>query len=136
MDSHAYKWLLAHKVLPLIKRKLGLEKFNKAIWQQNGAKPHIVIDWLDGIFGSRMLALKARQGYFWSPASPDMNPCDFFLWGVMKDKVYKPMPVIMDKLKEKIINVFNEIPEEVVKKAVFSMKTRAAKMVAVEGNGI
>ena len=55
--SHAYKWLLAHKVLPLIKRKLGLEKFNKAIWQQNGAKPHIVIDWLDGIFGSRMLAL-------------------------------------------------------------------------------
>ena len=84
----------------------------------------------------RVLALKARQGYFWSLASPDMNPCDFFLWGVMKDKVYKPMPVTMDQLKEKISDVFNEIPEEAVKKAVFSMKTRAAKMVAVEGNGI
>ena len=81
--------------------------------------------------------MKARQGFFcWSPASPDMNPCDFFLWGVMKDKVYRPVPVTMDKLKEKISNVFNEIPEEVVKKAFFSMKTRAAKMVTVEEKGL
>jgi hypothetical protein len=34
----------------------------------------------------------------------------------MNDKVYKPMPVTMDQPEEKISNVFNEIPEEVVKK--------------------
>jgi hypothetical protein len=63
--QYAYKWLLAYKVWPLIKRKLGLEKFNQAIWQQYGAEPHQAhIDWLEGIFGSIMLALKARQGYF------------------------------------------------------------------------
>ena len=70
----------------------------------------------DGIFGDRMLALKARQGYFWSPSSPDMNPCDFFLWGVLKDKVYQPMPVSMNDLKQKIEEVFNDIPKETVKK--------------------
>ena len=113
-------------------------KFNQVIWQQDGVEPHqahIYMDWLDGIFGIRMLALKARQVYFWSQASPDINPCDFFLWVVMKDKAYKPMPFTTDQLKEKISDVFNKIPEEVVKKTVFSMKTRTAKMVAVEGKG-
>ena len=93
------------------------------------------MEWLDGIFGDRMLALKARQGYFWSPSSPDMNPCDFFLWGVLKDKVYQPMPVTMNDLKQKIEEVFNDIPKETVKKAVVSMRSRAAKLVAVEGKG-
>ena len=38
-----------------------------------------------------MLALKAiqGQGMFWYLASPDMNPCDFFLWGLMNELVYK-----------------------------------------------
>ena len=45
------------------------------------------------------------------------------------------MPVTMDQLKEKISDGVNGIPEEVVKKAVFSMQTRAANMVAVEGKG-
>jgi hypothetical protein len=93
---------LTHEVLSLIKRRLGLEKFNQDIWQQDGAKPHqahIFMDWLDGIFGSSMLALKAVQGYFWSPASLDMNPCDFFLRRVIKDKVYNTMLVTMDQLK-------------------------------------
>ena len=130
--------MLAHKVLPLIKSSIGRMKFNQVIWQQDGVKPHqahIYMDWLDGIFGIRMLALKARQVYFWSQASPDINPCDFFLWVVMKDKAYKPMPFTTDQLKEKISDVFNKIPEKVVKKTVFSLKTRTAKMVAVEGKG-
>jgi hypothetical protein len=24
----------------------------------------------------------------WSPRSPDLNPCDFYLWSMLKDKVY------------------------------------------------
>ena len=78
-----------------MKERFGLEIFYEKILQQDGAKPHPannVMDWLDQIFGKRMLALKSRQGHFWAPSSPDMNPCDFYLWGDMKEKVYKPMP--------------------------------------------
>ena len=138
VDSHVYKRLLAHKVIPEIKRKLGMERFGQAIWQQDGAKAHqahIVMDWLDGIFGDRMLALKARQGYFLSPSSPDMNPCNSFLWRIMKERVYKPMPVTMKDLRQKINVVFNDISEDMVKKAVMIMKSRASKLVAVEGRG-
>ena len=62
--------------------------------------------------------------------------CDFFLLGVMKDRVYKPMPVNMVQLKEKITTVFNDISKETVKKAVFNMKAKAGNLVAVEGMGL
>ncbi|GBN23572.1 hypothetical protein AVEN_144157-1 [Araneus ventricosus] len=26
----------------------------------------------------------------WPPRSPDLTPCDFFLWGYVKDKIYVP----------------------------------------------
>ena len=138
IDSHSYKWLLAHQVIPEIKQRLGMDRFNQAIWQQDGAKPHqahIVMDWLDQVFGDRMLALKARQGMFWAPASPDMNPCDFFLWGHMKELVYRPMPANMLDLKRKITEVFNSISEETVRKAVFNMMSRAQKLVVEGGKG-
>ena len=27
----------------------------------------------------------------WPPRSPDLKPCDFFLWGYVKDNAYKPL---------------------------------------------
>jgi len=28
----------------------------------------------------------------YTPLSPDATPCDFFLWGYVKDQVYVPPP--------------------------------------------
>jgi hypothetical protein len=39
-----------------------------------------------------MLVLKVRRGNLWAPASPNLNPCDLFLWGYLKELVYKPLP--------------------------------------------
>jgi len=37
------------------------------------------------------------------PRSPDVPPCDFFLWGYVKDQVYvPPLPTSFPKLKELI----------------------------------
>ena len=72
---------------------------------------------------------------FWAPSSQYMNHCDFCLWGLMKDLVYKPMPATMADLKQKIIEVFHSIPEETVRKAVMDMKPRAQKLVMKEGLG-
>jgi len=34
------------------------------------------------------------------PRSPDATPCDFFLWGYVKDQVYvPPLPTSIPKLK-------------------------------------
>jgi hypothetical protein len=40
---------------------------------------------------------------YWPPRSPDLTPCDFFLWGYVKDKVFvPPVPVSLDDLKQRI----------------------------------
>ena len=31
IDSHYYKWLLAHQVIPEIKERLGMDRFSQAI---------------------------------------------------------------------------------------------------------
>jgi hypothetical protein len=38
----------------------------------------------------------------WPPQSPDLNPCDFYLWGKLKDKVYVNNPHTLDELKDNI----------------------------------
>ena len=41
----------------------------------------------------------------------------------------------MNDLEEKIKEVFNNIPQETVQKAVMNMKVRAKKIITVEGKG-
>ena len=38
----------------------------------------------------------------WPARSPDITPLDFFLWGYVKDRVYKTPVDDIDHLKEKI----------------------------------
>ena len=119
-----------------MKRQLGEDGFATTIWQQDGAKPqqaNMVMDYLDRVFEDRMLALKARRGESWALSSPDLNPCDFFLWGYMKELVYKPLPTSLHQLKEKITLTFRNIPEPMVQKAVYGMKKRAKKLVKTGG---
>jgi hypothetical protein len=38
----------------------------------------------------------------WPARSPDLNPCDFYLWGNLKDKVYSNNPHTLVELKQSI----------------------------------
>ena len=91
------------------------------------------MNWLDTIFKERVLAIKCIRGDTWAPYSPDCNPCDFFLWGYLKEKVYHPLPVTLEALKRKITREFTRIPELMVKKAVLNMKKRGRLMAECEG---
>jgi hypothetical protein len=35
----------------------------------------------------------------WHPHSPDLTPCDFYLWGCLKDQVYKTNPHTLEELR-------------------------------------
>ena len=52
----------------------------------------------------------------WPPRSPDLAPCDFFLWGYPKSRVYVTNPT---NLQEPINNIYHEIaapsPETLMK---------------------
>jgi len=39
----------------------------------------------------------------WPPRSPDLTPCDFFLWGFVKDTVFvPPLPANLLDLRNRI----------------------------------
>jgi hypothetical protein len=38
----------------------------------------------------------------WPARSPDLNACDFFLWGNLKSKVYEKKPSTTEDLKQNI----------------------------------
>ena len=79
------------------------------------------------------LERESRRGDSWAPSSPDLNPLDFFLWGYLKERVYKPLPSNLEDLKTKIKRDMMDLPEELVKRSVYSRKKRALKIVAEEG---
>ena len=60
------------------------------IFQQDGAPPHCALevpDFLHETFPNKWIG---RDGPIpWPPRSPDITPLDFFLWGYVKDIVYK-----------------------------------------------
>ena len=41
--------------------------------------------------------------HLWLPHSPDINPCDFFLWGFLKGKVFQRRPENVVQLRAHIV---------------------------------
>ena len=78
-------------------------------FQQDGARPHTtpeVLELLHSKFQHRIVSNLFPQqfqcGFSWPPCCPDLNPCDYFLWGYLKDKVFSSAPRTLPELKERI----------------------------------
>ena len=89
-------------------------KYNKYYYfQQDGAPPLRKIEvqnWLKEKFGDRFL-----DSTKWPPRSPDLNPCDFSLWGQMKQRVYNPKPSNIDELRKNIEREFESLKKMILK---------------------
>jgi hypothetical protein len=71
------------------------------IWfQQDGAMAHTSrasMAVLQDHFPGRLISL--RGNLEWPVRSPDLTPCDFFLWGYLKPRVYTNRPKTLQDLK-------------------------------------
>ena len=65
----------------------------------------------------------------------DLTPCDFFLWGYLKNRVFANPPRTIDDLRQKIINEFNALQQQqdMIRNAVRGMQQRA--LLCIERNG-
>jgi hypothetical protein len=65
-----------------------------------------VLEFLHSKFQHRKVSSLFPQqfqcGFSWPPCSLDLNPCDYFLWGYLKDKVFSSAPGTLPELKESI----------------------------------
>jgi hypothetical protein len=83
-------------------QRLGAE--TQTLWfEQEGATAHTVrtaMRVLNKMFPTRMIS---RSGNIeWPARLPDLNACDFFLWGYLKNKAYEKKPRTMVDLKQNI----------------------------------
>jgi hypothetical protein len=60
----------------------------------------------------------------WPPHSPDLTPCDFYLWGNLKDKVYKTNPHTLEKLRNNICCKISAISGEELQRVNTNMFRR------------
>jgi hypothetical protein len=68
---------------------------------------------INQVFGDRVVSR-----VLWPPGSPDLNPCDFYLWGKQKDNVYVNNPHTLDELKDNIwFEISNITREEICRVA-------------------
>ena len=83
---------------PLQRREVGLRLFIGLRWSNAPSHQRSVRGYLQNVYGNRVIR---RLGYptfahgriEWSPYTPlDLNPCDFFLWGYIKDHCYSENP--------------------------------------------
>ena len=51
----------------------------------------------------------------WRPCSPDLTPCDFFLWEFVKDSVYvPPLPMSLKELRDRITHALQTITADML----------------------
>ena len=88
-------------------------------FQQDGAPPHFALTvraYLDHTFPSRWIG---RSGPLpWSPHSPDLRPCGFWLWGVVKELVHSRNIRDISDLKDRIRTVVSSVPRDMCVRAL------------------
>ena len=73
----------------------------------------------------------------WLPRSPDMTPCDFFLWGHVKERVYvPPLPADLDELRNRITAAVNSVTEDTLRRVWDGFSYRVDVFRAVGGGHI
>jgi hypothetical protein len=61
----------------------------------------------------------------WPPRSPELTPCDFFLWGYVKEQMFMPpLPLNIDELKLRIAAAIETIDRNVLERVCDELDCR------------
>ena len=66
----------------------------------------------------------------WPPCSLDLAPCDFFLWGNLKDLIYQQTTQTITEQKQHVCTVCETIPSNMFKRMSGDFWLRLRRVVA------
>lgn len=128
VNGERYLNMLQTQFYPLVQHH---EDF---FFQQDGAPPHYataVREWLNETFTDRWIGRRGPME--WPARSPDLTPPDFFLWGVLKDLVYKQNPTSIQQLRHVIEEQMQTIDIDMCQKVCRSVAGRLQQ--CIDHNG-
>jgi transposase len=118
--------LLSQQMLPAIKRIAG----DVFVFQQDSAPAHRARDTIQ-------LLQRETPDFIgpdlWPPNSPDLNPVDYQIWGIMQQRVYECRLNNVDELKQRLIDVWAGLQQHVIDSAVNEWRKRLKACVRAKG---
>lgn len=130
VNGQSYLTMLSDFLWPQISRR-GFT------FQQDGAPAHYAVavrHWLDEKMHGHWIG--RRGPHEWPPRSPDLTPCDFYLWGRLKDIVYRQRSATLNELREHIRTACAELSNDEIARACQAVPDRMRACVAAEGRHV
>jgi transposase len=130
-----YLLMLQQQFLPVVENWVG---FPSLVFMQDGAPPHwsvTVRNFLSDTFPNRWMG-RGSPNLPWPPYSPDLTPCDFFLWGWIKSRVYTTPIATLAELRERIEKAFDDLSMDLINRAIKSYERRLQHCIAVDGKSV
>ena len=109
-------------------------RFRYLWWCHDGAPAHRLLavqERLRELFNDRVIAI--NNPVEWPPRSPDLTICDFFLWGALRDKVYKIAPRNVQQLTQRIKSEITSFPPRMFESAYNSFLKRCRECLELGG---
>jgi len=128
INSAIYRDLILEPVV----KQAGHTMFENQHWtfQQDGAPAHrsnVTQTWLKDNIPSFI----TREQ--WPPNSPDLNPLDFSIWGILQARVGSTSHCSIDTLKKTLVREWNKIPQEHLCAAVHDFRPRLNACISKRG---
>lgn len=134
VNSDRYLRMLRDFLLPQFQ---SIANHQDLIFMQDGAPPHFantVRAFLDHNFPDHWIGRGCNErSISWPPRSPDLTPCDFFLWGYIKENVYQRKPTNYYELVQFITDAFEEMDMQTLKNVFDSIPERYTNCVQENG---
>ena len=70
---------------------------------------------------------------YWPPNSPDLNPVDYAVWGILQERVYRRRIRDVDHLKERLIAEWRRLDQNIIDRAVNQWRERLRGCVIQNG---
>lgn len=126
-----YLDMLVNYVIPILE---DLDIVQNGYFMQDGAPPHwafVVRDYLTEVFHMRWIG---RGGPLpWPARSPDLTPCDFAVWGIVKDHVYRTPVRDIPDLRDRIEAAFHLFDEALLSRIFNTMVDRWHRCIETGG---
>lgn len=110
-----------------------LEERQNVWFQHDGCPAHSTRnEWLNRTFRNKWLGRNTDPR--WPPRSPDLTPLDYFLWGYLKQKIYKDRLFNnVDELDTSIRVNCRNIPANVLRSTLNEFYERTIRCIEREG---
>lgn len=118
--------LLSQHLLPAIREVAG-ENF---IFQQDSAPAHRAHETVAFLERETPAFIPPTH---WPSNSPDLNPVDYRIWGILQDRVYQTRIRNVEHLKERLLEEWNQFNQGIINSAVNQWRRRLRACVQAQG---